>query len=215
MGRGLRGTGGRSSVKNNNNGECRWSASTSTGCPEWKRLCAKSIPDGGAGRRAEVGRCVGLCALVVWSLFSWHLRSHLYGRVSLFSAGWGREERIGEALPDGPDWTGALSAPPTLSCSTSSPEPAHTQTHTRPERSLPLQCTDTVTTKFLILGYLSTIFHACIEISPSLIRRHSCANGFIFPYFPHCSFIGLEKNHTNFRNQNDHVTQHYDWQTKL
>lgn len=36
----------------------------------WRLICARSIPERGAGRRAEVARCVGRCALVVWPLFS-------------------------------------------------------------------------------------------------------------------------------------------------
>lgn len=63
------GGGERSSVKNNNersvDGVRRRPLAALSGS-----VCAKSIPERGAGRRAEVGWCVGLCALVVWPLFS-------------------------------------------------------------------------------------------------------------------------------------------------
>lgn len=139
-GRWLAAGGGRSSVqKNNYNNEKSVGdlLLTSTRCPEWRRRCAKSIPEQSAGSRAEVARCVGRCALAVRSLSSCHLRSHLCGRVSLFSAGWGRKERIGEALPGGRDWTGS-----TIRSSHSlllSLQPAaFARTHTQAERtSLP------------------------------------------------------------------------------
>lgn len=132
-------------------------------------------------RHREVGRCVGCCALVLWPIFSWHLRSHLNGRVSLFSAGWGREERMGEALPSGPDWTGVFSAPPTLSCSTSSPR------CTRIRTEMPS------TAKFYLFTLKVTLYFSAPCTSSCTYKRNSIFNWVLYLWGWTSTYVALSR----------------------
>lgn len=92
----------------------------STGCPERRRLCAKSIPEWSAGRRAGWGRSVSSSCRVLALLMTSALSPLREGFTVFCARGeGGRARRATRGLAGRTDWIWALSAPPTLSCSAS------------------------------------------------------------------------------------------------